>query len=74
MAGKPPDGLPWGLLPSTGSNGPRRARDRETARRGRSFTSRDKEKEMTRLAWTINGLPDPYACTDTHTAAYYANT
>lgn len=49
-------------------------RDRERERRGRSFTSRDKEKETTRGAWTINSLPDRYACTDTHTAPYYANT
>lgn len=42
-------------------------RERDLARRGRSFISRDKEKETTRPAWTINSLPDTHGHTDTHT-------
>lgn len=51
--------------------GPKRSsegeRERDLARRGRSFISRDKEKETTRPAWTINSLPDTHACPDAHT-------
>lgn len=38
-------------------------RERDLARRGRSFISGDKEKETTRPAWTINSLPDTHAHT-----------
>ncbi len=73
MAQKPPDedGLPWGLLPSGGPSGPLRERERDLARRGRSFISRDKEKETTRPAWTINSLPDTHARAHTHSRVLY---
>lgn len=69
MAQKPPDGLPWGPLPSGAQTVLREmgGGERDPAHRGRSFISRDKEKETTRPTWTINSLSDTYACTDIHT-------
>lgn len=72
MAQKPPDGLPWGRLPSRGPNGPlreggrEREREKDPAHRSGSFISWDKEKETTRPAWTISSLPDTYADIHTH--------